>query len=325
MNFGIGIFETDGVFSRGVKMQLLQCVLSSLMRKTKVCTFISTVIKVDFKCVIVCKLRPLPATTILLGESGILKSAIFSNGWRVQVNRCLARSCAFVCSCSECNDLIFDFMLIMRSKSCIFGSRKLHLPWATMQGRTCSPQNILHWGHYRYQNMTMSPYQQLFCDLWNLLRRSTQRPWRKIVRRQVAKAKRCWGAWYLSAKFWMRRERFGGADVWCGLLSTDRWSSLMPFKMPPVFGCLVVDMHILQSDLELQDGMSIENTRTKEIFRRGIFDQSVVRGSVFTSSSSSIICVEDCSQFFMPSFSLTWRSSAIIDGEIMKFITKIIP
>lgn len=76
------------------------------------------------------------------------------------------------------------------------------------------------------------------------------------------------------------------------------------FLKPLVPGYLDLNVRILHSDLELQDGMSIENTRTKEIFRRGIFGLLAVRGSVLASSSSSIICVVDCSPLFMPSFSL---------------------
>jgi hypothetical protein len=74
--------------------------------------------------------------------------------------------------------------------------------------------------------------------------------------------------------------------------------------MPLVSGYLALNIRILQSDLELQDGMSIEITKIKEIFRRGIFGLTVVRGSVLASSSSSIICVVDCSSLFMSSFSL---------------------
>ena len=39
---------------------------------------------------VISKLRPLPATTVLFGEGGILESAILSNGYWIKVDGCLA-------------------------------------------------------------------------------------------------------------------------------------------------------------------------------------------------------------------------------------------
>lgn len=80
MNFGIRISKGDGVFGWGMKMHLLQFILDVFVNDIKVFTCIPCVRKIDFKCMVISKLRPLPTTTIFLGEGGILESAILSNG-----------------------------------------------------------------------------------------------------------------------------------------------------------------------------------------------------------------------------------------------------
>lgn len=93
------------------------------MSDVKIFTLVSSFIKADFECMVIGKLSPLRATTVFLGESGILKGVVHTDCCRIQVDRRLTQSGALVYSSTKSGDLIICDNLRMRWNSGICGSR----------------------------------------------------------------------------------------------------------------------------------------------------------------------------------------------------------